>query len=68
MRAGWSERGAKTPAIEVELPDEIFPVSSIDHAHLFPLIDAALHHGGAGTTAASLRGALLLHFSSCEHS
>jgi sterol 3beta-glucosyltransferase len=25
---------------------------------LFPQIDAALHHGGAGTTGASLRGTL----------
>ena len=26
------------------------------HSWLFPLVDAVLHHGGAGTTGASLRG------------
>jgi len=26
------------------------------HSWLFPQLDAALHHGGAGTTGASLRG------------
>ena len=26
---------------------------------LFPQIDAALHHGGAGTTGASLRGEII---------
>lgn len=52
-----------------------FPISSPNPAvctppsWLFPKIDAALHHGGAGTTSASLRGThtfillLLLPFS-----
>lgn len=34
----------------------IFPVKSIPHDWLFPRIAAAVHHGGAGTTGASLRG------------
>lgn len=37
----------------------IFNVKSIPHDWLFPRIDAAVHHGGAGTTGASLRGELL---------
>ena len=40
------------------------PPCKIRHAKairswLFPQIDAALHHGGAGTTGASLRGTLV---------
>lgn len=34
------------------------PIDSIDHSWLFPRIDAACHHGGAGTTGASLRAGL----------
>lgn len=34
----------------------IFNIKSIPHDWLFPRIDAAVHHGGAGTTGASLRG------------
>jgi sterol 3beta-glucosyltransferase len=33
-----------------------FSVLSTSFSWLFPQIDAALHHGGAGTTGASLRG------------
>lgn len=42
-----------------ELMDKpfIFSVKSIPHDWLFPRISAAVHHGGAGTTGASLRGA-----------
>lgn len=40
---------------EAELPDEVFGVSELPHDWLFPRIRAAVHHGGAGTTAASLR-------------
>ena len=29
---------------------------SLPHSWLFPQLDAVLHHGGAGTTGASLRG------------
>lgn len=36
--------------------DCIFNVKSVPHDWLFPRIDAACHHGGAGTTGASLRG------------
>ncbi|GAA6057393.1 hypothetical protein JCM3770_000741 [Rhodotorula araucariae] len=36
----------------------IFSVKSIPHDWLFPRIAAAVHHGGAGTTGASLRAGL----------
>lgn len=36
--------------------DCIFNVKSVPHDWLFPRIHAACHHGGAGTTGASLRG------------
>lgn len=39
-----------------QFPAEVFPIASVPHDWLFPRIDAACHHGGAGTTGASLRG------------
>lgn len=38
-----------------DLPDEVFKVEEAPHDWLFPRVSAAVHHGGAGTTAASLR-------------
>jgi UDP:flavonoid glycosyltransferase YjiC (YdhE family) len=38
-----------------ELPGTVFPARSIPHDWLFPRMAAIVHHGGAGTTAASLR-------------
>ncbi len=38
-----------------DLPDRVFKVSEVPHDWLFPRVRAAVHHGGAGTTAASLR-------------
>ncbi|KAK4051283.1 Sterol 3-beta-glucosyltransferase [Microbotryomycetes sp. JL221] len=38
--------------------DYIFNIKSIPHDWLFPKIHAAVHHGGAGTTGASLRAGL----------
>ncbi|KAM0787800.1 hypothetical protein ACM66B_003854 [Microbotryomycetes sp. NB124-2] len=62
LSKGWSERGEKKHE-EVPLPDSIFSVASVAHDLLFPLIDAACHHGGAGTTGASIRAGLptLIH-------
>jgi len=37
------------------LPEGVLPVSSVPHEWLFPRISVAVHHGGAGTTAAALR-------------
>ncbi|KAF8756555.1 Glycosyltransferase family 28 N-terminal domain [Rhizoctonia solani] len=56
LSKGWSARMSKEIGPEVELPPEVFSVDKIPHDWLFPKIDAALHHGGAGTTGASLRG------------
>ncbi|GAA5936941.1 sterol 3-beta-glucosyltransferase [Sporobolomyces koalae] len=70
---GWSDRaGSKDDSEEQkreakekekeqsELLDRpfIFNVKSIPHDWLFTRIDAAVHHGGAGTTGASLRAGL----------
>lgn len=62
LSKGWSERGSEKVE-EVNLPEEIYSVLSVPHDHLFPLIDAACHHGGAGSTGASLRAGLptLIH-------
>ncbi|MEB3210447.1 MAG: glycosyltransferase [Leptolyngbyaceae bacterium] len=38
-----------------DLPDHVFKVDSIPHDWLFPQMNAIVHHGGAGTTAAVLR-------------
>ena len=64
---GWSGRMSHKDGDEegekvhdaVEPPEECFVVDSIPHDWLFPKIDIALHHGGAGTTGASLRAGLV---------
>jgi UDP:flavonoid glycosyltransferase YjiC (YdhE family) len=40
---------------DADLPDEVFKAEEVPHDWLFPRAAAAVHHGGAGTTAASLR-------------
>lgn len=59
LSKGWSDRLVKAPkftAPEVPLPPEILQVKySVPHSWLFPQMDAITHHGGAGTTGASLR-------------
>lgn len=66
---GWSDRAvtndaskeakaakAEQDAKELKLlPDTIYNITSIPHDWLFPRVDAVCHHGGAGTTGASLR-------------
>ena len=60
LSKGWSDRLSSKHVAHAEpeplLPPQIFPVSSVPHDWLFSRIDAACHHGGAGTTGASLRG------------
>ena len=60
LSKGWSDRLAQKNVAntepEVRLPPQIFPIASVPHDWLFKRIDAACHHGGAGTTGASLRG------------
>ncbi|KAL8735643.1 MAG: hypothetical protein Q9166_000812 [cf. Caloplaca sp. 2 TL-2023] len=60
LSKGWSDRlgahDASKP--EIPLPLEILQITSAPHDWLFKQIDAATHHGGAGTTGASLRAGL----------
>lgn len=57
---GWSGRESKDEGgEEPEVPEEVYVVDSIPHDWLFPKIDMALHHGGAGSTGASLRAGLV---------
>jgi len=68
---GWSDRAAdkndsdeqKEHVRETDQKQDgmlhrsfIYNIKSIPHDWLFPRIAAAVHHGGAGTTGASLRG------------
>ncbi|EXJ92995.1 hypothetical protein A1O3_01551 [Capronia epimyces CBS 606.96] len=47
---GWGRMGDG-----IEKPDGVFMVDNVPHDWLFPKVDAVVHHGGAGTTAAGLR-------------
>ncbi|KAJ5103748.1 hypothetical protein N7532_004277 [Penicillium argentinense] len=60
LSKGWSERlnDPLSDKVEVPLPPEILQIESAPHDWLFSQIDAAVHHGGAGTTGASLRAGL----------
>ncbi|MBH0236293.1 glycosyltransferase [Methylobrevis albus] len=40
-----------------DLPAHIYPVGFVPHRQLLPRVEAVMHHGGAGTTAAGLRAA-----------
>ncbi|ORY35482.1 hypothetical protein BCR39DRAFT_461494 [Naematelia encephala] len=57
---GWSSRGGD-PAKEgeqIQFPASCYGLEKVPHGWLFPKIDAALHHGGAGTVGASLRAGI----------
>lgn len=61
---GWSSRmeGKEDQSGEEQVmtvPDQVYVVDSIPHDWLFPRIDIAMHHGGAGTTGASLGNGLV---------
>ncbi|KAI0542502.1 hypothetical protein GGR58DRAFT_497053 [Xylaria digitata] len=60
LSKGWSDRLDKAHASipEHALPPEIFQIKSAPHDWLFRQIDAAAHHGGSGTTGASLRAGI----------
>jgi UDP:flavonoid glycosyltransferase YjiC (YdhE family) len=49
LLSGWGGVGGPT------LPDWAFAVESVPHDWLFPRTALSVHHGGAGTTGASLR-------------
>ncbi|CAG7987894.1 unnamed protein product [Penicillium olsonii] len=57
LSKGWSDRlgDPASTRTEIPLPPEIHQIQSAPHDWLFSQIDAAAHHGGAGTTGASLR-------------
>lgn len=59
LNKGWSDKLSKSKNdIEVELPPQIYDSGMIPHDWLFTKIDAAVHHGGSGTTGATLRAGL----------
>ncbi|KAF1963360.1 sterol 3-beta-glucosyltransferase [Byssothecium circinans] len=61
LSKGWSDRlNPKDDATkpEVPLPPEIFQIKQAPHDWLFKQMDAAVHHGGSGTTGASLRAGI----------
>ncbi|KAI1826364.1 glycosyltransferase family 1 protein [Xylaria intraflava] len=60
LSKGWSDRMDKTKSSipEQALPPQIFQIKSAPHDWLFRQIDAAAHHGGSGTTGASLRAGI----------
>ena len=60
LSKGWSDRlGNQDASVpEVPLPAEIHQIKSAPHDWLFTQIHAAAHHGGAGTTGASLRAGI----------
>ncbi|PVH87910.1 glycosyltransferase family 1 protein [Cadophora sp. DSE1049] len=60
LSKGWSDRLDRKDAAVVEepLPAEILLIKSAPHDWLFKQIDAAAHHGGSGTTGASLRAGI----------
>ncbi|KIK49556.1 glycosyltransferase family 1 protein [Suillus luteus UH-Slu-Lm8-n1] len=62
LSKGWSDRlqtkSSDASEPEEPLPKQIYSINSIPHDWLFQRIDAACHHGGAGTTGASLRAGI----------
>lgn len=57
---GWSSRMATSEETQdIRVPESAYVVDSIPHDWLFPRIDLAMHHGGAGTTGASLQAGLV---------
>ena len=50
--AGWTDLGA------ADATERVRVVGPVDHTLLFPRCAAAVHHGGAGTTAASVAAGL----------
>lgn len=53
--AGWGEIGSVVPE---DLRERVYVLDEAPHDWLFPRVAAAIHHGGAGTTAAVLRAGI----------
>ncbi|MBE2268199.1 MAG: glycosyltransferase, partial [Anaerolinea sp.] len=49
LLGGWGKFGG------TDLPDHVLQIDSAPHDWLFERVAAVVHHGGAGTTGASLR-------------
>ncbi|KAK9466301.1 hypothetical protein V1512DRAFT_209021 [Lipomyces arxii] len=60
LSKGWFDRLSDTdPHLpEIPLPTSIISIKAAPHDWLFPQVDAAIHHGGSGTTGASLRAGI----------
>lgn len=60
LSKGWSDRlhSENSQKTEVPLPPEVFQIKAAPHDWLFPQMDAAVHHGGSGSTGASLRAGI----------
>lgn len=69
LSKGWSDRlskGKSAPGLTASAEtstaltpcEDIFQIDSAPHDWLFPQMDAACHHGGAGTLGASLRAGI----------
>jgi len=52
LLGGWTDLGSSG------LPEAILKIDHVPHDWLFSRVAAAVHHGGAGTTAASLRAGI----------
>jgi len=52
LYSGWDDLG------HIPLPPTVLKIDSVPHAWLFPQLAAAVHHGGAGSTAAGLRAGI----------
>ncbi|CAO3611284.1 unnamed protein product [Cunninghamella echinulata] len=55
---GNTQKEKESTTILQSYPDTIFKLDSVPHSWLFPKINAVVHHGGAGTTAAGLQAGL----------
>ncbi|KAK7709503.1 Sterol 3-beta-glucosyltransferase [Botryosphaeria dothidea] len=66
LSKGWSDRlndkdktkDGNSEDEKIKVPPEVHQITSAPHDWLFRQIDAAAHHGGAGTTGASLRAGI----------
>lgn len=50
-------RGWISPVVfwSIDYPGYIYPVDSINHSLLFPMVSIAIHHGGSGTVAMCIK-------------
>ena len=58
IAAGWSQYAAADERAGRAGTDRVRVVGEVDHGAVLPLCVAAVHHGGAGTTAASVSAGL----------